>query len=260
MVLIFFLYNEKEKKIKGRHAATLTGYSLGAKDPIPYGPKGFLSRASRIDRIYAHDDQVGPFARMVLDGKKITLEVKKDEFVEMDSLSTSWQDEEGERGNIRALPELVLIPLYNKIRLPFYLINGIVSLFDNYIEDIRCDIPIPSNRPEWDIHLTTVNDLKSEILMSDFFKNQEYRLEILSKGMPRFIWRAIAWDSGERLIELLFDATDIEQSPFFICAIEHNEHFSVILRQPLKDPNFIETLRIKPQWKILEWFEENPLL
>jgi len=259
MVLIFFLYNEKERKIIGRHAVTLTGYSLGAQEATPYGQTGFLSRASRIDKIYVHDDQVGPFARMVFDGKKIVLEDEKDKSVGMDSVSTSWQDKEGERGNIRALPELVLIPLYHKIRLPFYLINGIVSLFDNYIEEIRRIIPIPNNRPEWDIHLTTVNDLKREILASDFFKNQEYRLEILLKGMPRFIWRAIAWNSNMRLIELLFDATDIEQGPFFICAIEHNKPFSVILRQPLKDPNLIEALRIKPHWKILEWFEKNPL-
>lgn len=48
------------------HAVTITEYRLlQAPCPNPY-EKRLLFRCSRIDKIYVHDDQIGPFARMAL--------------------------------------------------------------------------------------------------------------------------------------------------------------------------------------------------
>jgi hypothetical protein len=46
-------------KSMGYHAVAVTGYSLGLQSAVPYGNTGILLRASRIDKIYVHDDQVG---------------------------------------------------------------------------------------------------------------------------------------------------------------------------------------------------------
>jgi len=39
------------------HAVAITGYSLGRPKPKPYGPSKFLLRASRIDKIYVHQQE-----------------------------------------------------------------------------------------------------------------------------------------------------------------------------------------------------------
>ncbi|VAW67878.1 hypothetical protein MNBD_GAMMA09-185, partial [hydrothermal vent metagenome] len=71
----------------------------------------------RINKIYAHDDQAGPFARMEFDEKKSELNGK--EYV---ALKTSWFD-----GNGRALTDLLIAPLYNKIRIPFEVVHDAVG-------------------------------------------------------------------------------------------------------------------------------------
>lgn len=48
------------------HAVAVTGFSLGFANPTSRGKTGFLLKSSRIDKIYAHDDGIGPFARMAL--------------------------------------------------------------------------------------------------------------------------------------------------------------------------------------------------
>lgn len=56
----------------GKHALAVVGYSL-AGDSVPLGGTSLRLRASRMDKIYAHDDQVGPFARMELDNFAIAV-------------------------------------------------------------------------------------------------------------------------------------------------------------------------------------------
>jgi hypothetical protein len=94
------------------HAVAVTGFSLGLPSPTPLG--NFLLKASRIDKIYAHDDQLGPFSRMVFDGVKTTVDGTTE-----NSLSTSWSSTSGAVGMIRAVPKHFIIPLYHKIRIPF---------------------------------------------------------------------------------------------------------------------------------------------
>jgi len=48
--------------------------------------------------------------------------------------------------------------------------------------------------------------------------------------MPRFMWRATAYDAGNPALELLFDATDIEQGTSFVGAIAHNRALARVLQ------------------------------
>ena len=57
----------------GFHAVAVTGFSMGGDSPAPIGETQFSLKASRVDKLYVHDDQVGPFARMVFDGVEITI-------------------------------------------------------------------------------------------------------------------------------------------------------------------------------------------
>lgn len=242
----------------GNHAVAVTGYNLGLPSAEPYGSYGFLLRAARIDRIYAHDDQVGPFARMLFDGVRVTL---GDDEPSMYSLSTSW----GSEGGIdvhRAIPTVVLIPLYHKIRIPFERVHDIVAVFDRFVEDLRQfleqqNVPFLPQRLEWDIYLTTISDLKNNLLQSSTLASS-YRLAVLVESMPRFIWRATARCNEEMVLDLLFDATDIEQGRFFLRAIEYHDDLSVVLHSLTEQPSSTDQFRRRPDWAILQWFKNHP--
>ncbi|MCP5006975.1 MAG: hypothetical protein GY941_23955 [Planctomycetes bacterium] len=239
-------------KPRGLHAVAITGYNLGLKKTIPYGKTGFLNTASRIDKIYVHDDQIGPFARMVFDNNQISLRGNDGSFIKFDSLSTSWQD--GQDGNVRAIPQSILVPLYHKIRIPFSAILKEVVEFDvvfNYLRE-KGIFPL-SQRQEWDIYLTTISDLKEELFNSTEL-NGNYLKGILVEDMPRFLWRATAICAGKKILDLLFDATDIEQGDHCVIAIEYESLISEILKNIFK---------IVPEEKfpairvIHKWFKEK---
>jgi hypothetical protein len=246
--------------ILGHHAVAVTGYSLGRHAPIPEAPSGFLSKASRIDKIYVHDDQIGPFARMEIDGKVVEVIVAPPPnptklFV---SLSTSWMGQNKVIGSCRAIPQAILVPLHHKIRITYDVIERTVINFDSAIEIFRVKglLPLLKERVEWDIFLSTNNPLKEEILAPAGF-DAVNRTEVLTEKMPRYIWRSIAFLNGQRLIELVFDATDIEQGNFFIMAIKYDEPFFVALNSICSVPsakNIIDKPLVK---SIFDWIRKN---
>ncbi|BBO77461.1 hypothetical protein DSCW_48780 [Desulfosarcina widdelii] len=245
----------KEPMPLGLHAVAITGFSLGEPAPIPYGRTGFLSIASRIDKVYSHDDQVGPFSRMVLNYDTI----KMDNGNAVKTILSSWGGSDRKLDRIRAIPTILLIPVYNKIRITFQTIQETITHFDRIIETFRLNKVLPfKERLVWDIYLTTVNEVKSGMLSSKKWRNK-LRLQVLMQSMPRFIWRATAFCKGQYVIDLLFDATDLEQSPLLFNAVGYDEDFFETLidlsRQDdlpavLKDPMFL---------RILEWFSNQKI-
>ena len=203
---------DEEQNDFARHAVALTGYSMGHKKPSPHGP-GFLLKAARIDKLYAHDDQIGPFARMVLE--------------EDGSLQTQLKRDNGLE--VKASPVMVLAPLYHKIRIPFAMIEYVIVYLDFIIELIRKqfpDLPI-SERLEWDIFLTTVNEVKTEWFST---LDGAYRADRLLGRMPRYLWRAVATtEDTTKHLDLLFDATDLNQGEMFVTGIYHNNALRLAL-------------------------------
>ncbi len=253
------LYDVTGKKVRfmGKHAVAITGYSLGLSEAEPFPNTGFLLRASRIDKIYVHDDQVGPFARMEFDGKKVALDQGKEA-----SISTSWREDNGKGavGSARAVAECVLIPIYHKLRITFETVHDSVLYFDLFFEQLREKDFLPSlvQRLEWEIYFTTINELKKDLLNSKTF-NGSYRKDALTENMPRFIWRATAHNQDSPVLDLLFDATDIEQGNFFLRAIEYDPLIAKILRIVAKEEAVVENFKESPTNRILEWFKEQPI-
>lgn len=197
----------------GGHAVAVTGYSLGYKDPVPE-KNGFLLRANRIDRIYAHDDQVGPFARMIWrwrdeDGKHI--------------LETSWDSE------YVVTPRFLLFPLYHKIRIPFSLLEQAIIALDTRLERVR-KIVSGVNRAEWDIYLTTANDYKTSVRADYRDWGEKTLLRSLTVDLPRFIWRVMMRVDNELQFDFLFDATGIAQHDLLVhmATTEKEEDYGLI--------------------------------
>lgn len=254
MMLGFHLVDVSNPNLRyiGKHAVAITGYSLGQGSPEALDTTGFLLRATRIDKIYAHDDQVGPFSRMVFDGKEIDFNGKP-----VASILTSWKGDTGAIGDRRAAPDLLLIPIYHKIRIPFNAIHDIVFTFDRILKEIITAIgsgyfPRPQLF-EWDIFLVSVNSLKENIFLSGE-GTEGVRRELLFQSLPRFLWQAsLLVDACVRL-DLLFDATDIEQGIFFLRVIEHDNNFSENLRLLFRLDGIQEHFEGTPAWPIIEWF------
>ena len=197
----------------GKHAVAVTGYRInGLKANFPGST--FHLYSSRMTKIYVHDDQVGPFARM--------------EFVPgTNKFTTSWPDKHGLTGNVQAAPLMLLIPLYNKLRIPFELILNITLQFDKLLDLVNARINYRIDDIEWEIFLSRSKELKTEIFHSDL-ENAE-KLKILKRSLPRYVWRANAHLDGEK-VEFIFDTTDIEQGNIFICHINKSVNLIRIIK------------------------------
>lgn len=196
----------------GRHAMVLSGFSTQGGAPGPLlGQDSPIFQAQAISRLYAHDDQVGPFARLRFDEKGIT---------------TSWPDQAGARGNIVAKPELLLIPLYHKIRIPLDHIETEITRLDHFLKRVAQEakktktiLPGPF---VWDVFLTTLSDYRAAVARQPDLE-PDLRFRLLTASLPRFLWRAIGSIEGRAGIEVLFDATDLSQGHCFAQATAFDE-------------------------------------
>jgi hypothetical protein len=233
----------------------VTGFHLQSEAAPPVPDGRFCLRANRIDRFYVHDDHVGPFARMVFDGKKI----KHARFGhtpvgarEAIALTTSWLLEDGRPGQIRAVPTSLVLPLYHKIRVRFATIHNVVRAFDDLLKKL-CDQRAGLVPPlEWDVALCRVQSWKQEV-RSDTSLSVAKRELLLASSLPRFLWRAVAYRAGSetRVVELHFDATDLEQGNFFLRAILHDQEYAETLRLIGDNPVLLQEYVARPVVQIL---------
>lgn len=231
------------EKCMGLHAVAVTGYSLGLHKSIPYKFSGLLMKSSKLDKIYAHDDQVGPFARMTFDD---------DPKYPPSSMYTSWIGQDKQIGSVRAIPKILLVPLYHKIRIPFSVAQDAVIVFDNFIETIRsAGLLSYKGRIEWDIYLTTCNKFKSTFLHSPAISNN-IKYKILVKSMPRYLWHAAAMVNGDPILDLLFDATDIEQGAILNQVICYNDELINVSKDLIQGKSKLNELISEDIWRILE--------
>jgi len=200
------------------HAIAATGFRM-TEDLKPYG-KGLLLRASTIQQIYAHDDQIGPFSRMLLTDRRIEFADATSVF---DSLSSQYGPG-GKQGHI-FVPMQLLIPLETSIRIPFESVLDAVVDFDSVVEQLRLqqifDLP---DRLVWDIYLTAINDFKHKI-QQDTSISATTRQKALLGRLPKFIWRATARSADAQVFDFLFDTTDALQGPLLMEVLFYNEQF-----------------------------------
>lgn len=222
-VLVFKLqeWADGRFKTKGHHAVAITGFSLSNAAPLPERSTGFQLRAERIDKLYAHDDQVGPFARMIWvsatpHGPAHPSDTKL--------LKTSWPGEM--YADIQK--HFVMIPLYHKIRIPYDEIRDAIMSLDTLIEKFRANQShIP--RAEWDIYLTNASDYKTSA-RSEYPALGVPLEETLYKSLPRFMWRVTVRANNGVEMDLLFDATGIAQHDLLVHRVSCGGIYEVILR------------------------------
>jgi hypothetical protein len=219
----------KAPKLIGEHAVAVTGYHLSGKRAARARKTGFRHRATCIDKIYVHDDQLGPFARMQFDGARVKEPVGRGRVIASQSLSTSWESADGSM-RVRAIPRILLIPLYHKVRIAYADVFEAVIQLDGFLKTLAFP---PQHKGladlEWDIHLTTVNELKVSLQQNASLIDAN-RLRWLTRSMPRFLWRAQARTDKQPILDILFDATDIHTSNGIHGVIFYDEDVHYIIR------------------------------
>ena len=110
---------------------------------------------------------------------------------------------------------------------------------------------------EWDIHLTTGNGFKAEFASNSRAPSSR-RYELLTKNFPRFIWRATAYYKKQAVLDLLLDATDIEQGNFVTEIIEYDLFLAGCLPTLLKKPEIEADFKKSPARRIAAWYRERP--
>jgi hypothetical protein len=244
---------------RGFHAVAVTGYSLGGA-VRNIGDDDLLLTANRVDRIYVHDDQVGPFARMLFDDNKIKLAVDG-KLIELFSISTSWIGDNKFIGSVRARPTILLIPIYHKIRIPFETVHDAILGFDQFIMailEIDKDYANFNGRLEWDIYLTTNNDLKLDVRKRAVLKGGCLS-DFLTQGMPKYVWRATALQGDKVFLDLIFDATDIERGELLFSVLEYDSALSMLIRLFSREKSVEKFYQGEPVQMILNWFKKQPI-
>jgi len=229
---LLLLLGIRDKRGSGLHAVAITGYSMPKTNEVDF-------YAEHIDKLYVHDDQIGPFARMVFRSSESTIEFEDESVMTGPSFDTSWPNSDVVAGNL-------IVPVYHKTRITHEPIFDLISRFEASLEILE------KVEWTWDIRLTAINKLKEEILQSSRIHG-DYKCEILSQKMPRFLWKATAYtkNNDQIILDLLFDATDIEQDQFFIRAIEYDPHLADVCRSLSSKIQESE----KDAYKgIIEWF------
>lgn len=241
--------------LMGGHAIAIIGYRSETCNPMPL-LANFHLKASKINKLYVHDDQIGPFAKMDIDGKTVTLDGQN-----YLSLWSSWKGRNG-RGKIgdgRFVPQAVLVPLYHKIRIPYEIVFDIVLAFDESINKLKSKNLFPIQETfEWDIYLVKVNKLKEKFLESDDL-SEDLREEILIGKMPKYIWRAQAYVNNKLVLELLFDATDIEQGKMLFKVIGYDYDLYCYLVGLSKDDSYLKSARGTDCYQIFNWLSNQEI-
>jgi hypothetical protein len=185
---IILIINVPNGNSYGLHAITISGFKKN--QPVAFPPKSEVSWLSdNIEKIYAHDDQWGPFARI--------------NFIDEVSLSTPWT-----LFHPTEMPTYatnIVVPVYPKIRISYedieYIVLGldaILSLF--FAKTIAFDLV-------WDIKINYSEDVKTSIKNSSL-ENTD-KINYLTKSLPKYIWVASCYVGENKVFEFTFDATDV---------------------------------------------------
>ena len=208
----------------GKHAVCVTGYSIPPERHLLERDDGYSFVSDGVDEIYVHDDQIGPHSRMFFRGEGSSF-----------WLSTSWEN--FLEKEVHAIPEMVFVPLYHKIRIPFSVINDVLTSFSPGVGYVGATALGVSNIYYlWDVRLKTVQDFKKEVWADP---ESCHGKEILFESLPRFLWQATAYRESEPVLEILFDATDIDTGNFVLRVDAFEERLEEALKAFLRNESLM---------------------
>ena len=222
-VLLFLLLDGDPQQ---GHLVTVTGYRLSG---IPVPSSGdFALTADSLDRLYAHDDQMGPYARYSFtdDGRLLTPWPADADW----ATSTRW------RTYRQATLYSMFVPLTAGIRITYEQVYRQVGLFEQLLTDtVREDVDVV-----WDIYLASSNAYKDELRLSRPLTDGPLQA-VLAAALPRYVWVARATLRRVPILEMVFDATDLHTG-FYCLLINVFTPLRASMARELAKPRFRQRL------------------
>lgn len=236
-VLLFLLLDEDTQQ---GHLVTVTGYRLSG-DAVPASAR-FSLTAESMDRLYAHDDQMGPYARFSFTGNGL--------------LTTPWPADANWATAARwktyrpASLYSIFVPITAQIRITYEQVYRQVGLFEQLLTDTVQE----TDDVVWDIYLAFSNEYKDELRRLRPLTGEPL-LGILTTELPKYVWVARASIRQAPILEMVFDATDLHTG--FYCllinvftplrtslgrALGRAAFRNQLLRAPGFDPRFLDLL------------------
>jgi hypothetical protein len=220
IILIVFVPNDSRY---GLHAITISGHS---KAPFVKKEQENKLRylSNNIEKLYAHDDQFGPFVRINFHNDAI--------------LETPWGKISGDK---ESYVSQILVPLYPKIRITFEDIELVVValhaiLTSFFMDKISSDV-------SWDIKLEYSENLKNDLQKNPYLSDT-FKINKLQISTPKYVWIASSYIDKEKIIDFIFDATNINTSMFGfdVYCYMGTESISVLAEDTEQNKNWLITL------------------
>lgn len=214
----------------GRHAIAVTGSKMKAPVASPL-VKSISWLSENIEKIYAHDDQFGPFVRI--------------KFInDVTGIITPWTEQDPALR--QTIITDVVVPIYPKVRISLEDIQSIVYAINNLYYEIFQSAAAADFT--WDIKLRFSEDYKGEI-RSFAILDEDVRLRTIQKSMPKYIWVARCYIKDTCVCDFTFDATDLATGMFGIAMTEYVTGLKTILKEfTLKNPSYLDTI-FSPRFK-----------
>jgi hypothetical protein len=190
-----------ELKKLGMHAITVLGYNDNAE----------------IQKLYAHDDNLGPFTRLEFQHKPTITNPPSDLFnfcclhSKIESIDRFFT------------PSYLITPIDVDCRYPYEVIIELGNLLTNTLSQflpLRYDSKTKISNLAYNINLQNSFSFKKELRGTKKY-NQEIVKELLEKQLPKYIWilefNATINHNSESLFIAMFDATSLKQDGNLIC-------------------------------------------
>jgi hypothetical protein len=208
----------------GKHLVTLTGYKAFNTQNTTWDRNSDLpiAYADQIQTLYAHDDQVGPFSRLILleDGSKVKTIRLKDPTAKVTRHESEVYS--------------IIVPLSKDIRLTFEDIYQQTL----YFESLFYELIDTDQRFIWDIYLTPTNEYRRDVAKATNTYSQVQKAQLLTEFLSPYLWVARAEVADDSVMELIFDATAIPYSNnFCIDVLFFDAVFKELIKQALTVPD-----------------------
>lgn len=232
----------------GPHVICCLGYKIGKMVPSKL-------YAHSIDRLYVHDDRLGFYARMLTQPVQLSIGGKKGN----KSINGFEYGVDGSDCEYFA-PEFIIVGAYHKIRLSYSRVSKLFHAWEvlltwslNYLKILEDKGVMKKGTIEltvdeilkhaYAIQLTTSSALKASTReCNDFFSfnGASDKSSLLFESMPKFLWTIVVTDAdtGLRLYQLIFDATEVPQGRVFtgyVCYSGRHEGIFKWLEKLCKD-------------------------
>ncbi|MEI7576415.1 MAG: hypothetical protein WCK51_05940 [Armatimonadota bacterium] len=226
-----------------KHAITVAGYRIDLTNQPAKVKRSTRTKKQLVDQtepelnlvgsnlteLYAHDDGVGPFSRLYLNPRD----------PEQAALLQHRAPTKKSGFDDHYIPDMIIVPVYHKIRLNFVHIVEWVEFLDQLVKEVAT---VPNESVEWDIKLWASGDLKRDLKTR--LKHRGDIIDHLRKPLPRFVWHVRLTILSEECVELIIDATDSFSAARISDCFWHNDELRKVLT-----PRFIDASEDDiPEW------------